>query len=708
MSIASPSPIQITKKQQRKLQFSLTKPNFISQFNNNKYAIQLNRKAQTPTRRSFPNQTLIRNKSRTPINENTPKTIFTKKGCGTTLKAIHVNIKQLPSQRTFNNVKQKSKKIIKAMPSHVLTHKTNSLSYSHLSSSRNNEHDEGVKRVITKSRSPSANNIWKSGSSNSKSNNKHIMKYNNNNNTNDLSSSSSMTTHNNNNNSSSNRNSNYKCKTNVEKIKIRRRILSPTLMDSNNTVVNKTISSNPRFIDGSSSNKKYNHNSSNHHKQLSDFTISPNIKNNKTKPSSTIKTSSSLTTKNTIKSKSPILSTTKTHNKSRHTTTIVKKANSISVPIHPKHKEPHFLLSNTNTKDINRISISQSINPIKINKTPKKEYPNRVSLFLDKANNDQQPLHNKLPHKKLGISKSTTSIKLITKLESITKKGFSGQGIKKVNQDNLFIYPNLNNEPTTIYIGVCDGHGINGHEVSQYISLSLPKQMHNQFQLKNIPNISTYNSKKLHAIISDVFIKLNSEIILNKSIDTTFSGSTCVSLILTPTKLICANAGDSRCIVGKYTPHNNNWFSRELSHDHKPHINEEKQRIILSGGRIEAYKDENGNYIGPERVWVCNGDVPGLAMSRSFGDDVAQSVGVISSPEIIEMDIKDEDKFIVIASDGVWEFISSQECVDIVKDFYIQNDAQGAVSFLYKEASRRWIMEEEVIDDITVIIGFLQ
>lgn len=708
MSIASPSPIQITKKQ-RKLQFSLTKQNFISQFNNNKYTIQFNRKAQTPTRRSFPNQTLIRNKSRTPINENTPKTIFAKKGSGTTVKAIHVNIKQLPSQRTFNNVKQKSKKIIKAMPSHVLTHKTNSLSYSHLSSSRNNEHDEGVKRVITKSRSPSANNIWKSSSSSNSKSNKHIMKYNNNNNnTNDLSSSSSMTTHNNGS-SASNRNSNYKCKTNVEKIKIRRRILSPTLMDSNNTIVNKTISSNSRFIDGGSSsnsnNKKYQSNHCHHHKQLSDFTISPNIKNTKTKLSSSSLTT---TTKNTVKSKSPILSTTKTHNKSRHTTTIVKKANSISVPIHPKHKEPHFLLSNTNTNtNTNRISISQSINPIKINKTPKKEYPNRVSLLLDKATNDQ-PLHNKHPHKKLGISKSTTSIKLITKLESITKKGFSGKGIKKVNQDNLFIYPNLNNEPTTIYIGVCDGHGINGHEVSQYISLSLPKQMHNQFQLKNITNISTYNSKKLHAIISDVFIKLNSEIILNKSIDTTFSGSTCVSLILTPTKLICANAGDSRCIVGKYTTHNNNWFSRELSHDHKPHINEEKQRIILSGGRIEAYKDENGNYIGPERVWVCNGDVPGLAMSRSFGDDVAQSVGVISSPEIIEMDIKDEDKFIVIASDGVWEFISSQECVDIVKDFYIQNDAQGAVSFLYKEASRRWIMEEEVIDDITVIIGFLQ
>jgi serine/threonine protein phosphatase PrpC len=48
-------------------------------------------------------------------------------------------------------------------------------------------------------------------------------------------------------------------------------------------------------------------------------------------------------------------------------------------------------------------------------------------------------------------------------------------------------------------------------------------------------------------------------------------------------------------------------------------------------------------------------------MSRSFGDEVAASVGVIAEPEIIEYTLKEEDKFFILASDGIWEFISSNE-----------------------------------------------
>ena len=68
----------------------------------------------------------------------------------------------------------------------------------------------------------------------------------------------------------------------------------------------------------------------------------------------------------------------------------------------------------------------------------------------------------------------------------------------------------------------------------------------------------------------------------------------------------------------------------------------------------------------------------------------------------------EEDKFIILASDGIWEFISSNECVDIVKDYYIDKDINGAINFLFREASKRWIIKEEVVDDITLIIIFLE
>lgn len=59
------------------------------------------------------------------------------------------------------------------------------------------------------------------------------------------------------------------------------------------------------------------------------------------------------------------------------------------------------------------------------------------------------------------------------------------------------------------------------------------------------------------------------------------------------------------------------------------------------------------------RVWLKDQELPGLAMSRSLGDQVAHSVGVSSIPEITEYILELEDKFVVIATDGVWEFLTN-------------------------------------------------
>ena len=102
-------------------------------------------------------------------------------------------------------------------------------------------------------------------------------------------------------------------------------------------------------------------------------------------------------------------------------------------------------------------------------------------------------------------------------------------------------------------------------------------------------------------------------------------------------------------------------------------------------------------------------DMPGLAMTRSFGDYFASTAGTICEPEVTEHYFKEEDKFIIIASDGLFEFIESEEIVNIVKDYYLKNDIVGCCEYLYKESCRRWIQEEEdTIDDITIIIVFFE
>ena len=62
----------------------------------------------------------------------------------------------------------------------------------------------------------------------------------------------------------------------------------------------------------------------------------------------------------------------------------------------------------------------------------------------------------------------------------------------------------------------------------------------------------------------------------------------------------------------------------------------------------------------------------------------------------------------IIWSDGIWEFISSQECVDITSLYYEKNDLKGCCQYLYAEWSMRWLKKEEVIDDITLILVFFE
>lgn len=94
--------------------------------------------------------------------------------------------------------------------------------------------------------------------------------------------------------------------------------------------------------------------------------------------------------------------------------------------------------------------------------------------------------------------------------------------------------------------------------------------------------------------------------------------------------------------------------------------------------------------MGPQRVWLAHEDVPGLAMSRSLGDYVAQSVGVIPDPEILEYEITPDDLFLVIASDGVWEFMPNEEVAKIALPFYSKSAPEAAANALVKEAYKKW------------------
>ena len=164
-------------------------------------------------------------------------------------------------------------------------------------------------------------------------------------------------------------------------------------------------------------------------------------------------------------------------------------------------------------------------------------------------------------------------------------------------------------------------------------------------------------------------------------------------------KLITANVGDSRGIIikgDKVIP---------LSIDQKPNDENEMKRIIKNGGEVSQY-EEDGIKSGPYRVWKKGEMYPGIAMSRSIGDLLASTLGVIPEPEFIEMDIDKDTKFAVLASDGVWEFLDNKKVKDLVMPFYKKNDPEGACKLLISESTKWWNEEDIVVDDITVICLF--
>ena len=195
-------------------------------------------------------------------------------------------------------------------------------------------------------------------------------------------------------------------------------------------------------------------------------------------------------------------------------------------------------------------------------------------------------------------------------------------------------------------------------------------------------------------------------IISNKNINIDFSGSTCASLLFSKYSIISANIGDSRAIKGQLI--NNKWSYEILTRDHKPKEKDEAERIIKLNGYIHPLILDDGRYNGPLRVWIKEGKFPGLSMTRVIGDKLFKSIGVSSEPEIKIIPYKNYDKFVIIASDGLWDYVSNNEAVQIVSHYYIKNDCDSAVLRLYEIAYNKWINNERYIDDISIIVVFLE
>ncbi len=279
-----------------------------------------------------------------------------------------------------------------------------------------------------------------------------------------------------------------------------------------------------------------------------------------------------------------------------------------------------------------------------------------------------------------------------------TQAGNDPGGMQKDNQDSCVVKERLGGQDV-IFFGVFDGHGYDGGKVSQAVVRSLPEL---------IQNSESYKKGDFPEAFRQTFPEANEEVKAMQHIDTMLSGSTGITaLVHGDGEMMIGNLGDSRCVIGGVDSKGET-YAKALSTDHKPTIPEEGERILSCNGRTCPYICD-GEPIGPVRVWLMEEDMPGLCMSRSFGDEVAASVGVIDEPEITSHKCTPTDKYVLLMSDGIFEFIEDDELIQIVNQFAKAGNTPREVGRkLVREARRRWnIEEDDVVDDCTVIVAYL-
>ncbi|CAI5492095.1 unnamed protein product [Closterium sp. Naga37s-1] len=208
--------------------------------------------------------------------------------------------------------------------------------------------------------------------------------------------------------------------------------------------------------------------------------------------------------------------------------------------------------------------------------------------------------------------------------------------------------------------------------------------------------------------LTDGFLAVHDAALEETSFNCNISGTTAVVAHLYKQRLAVAWVGDSRAVLARRREggERDDLMAVRLSADHKPNNDEERARIEASEGSVQQDVDENGDDVGPFRVWMKTGPMLGLAMSRSLGDKLAHTVGVSATPEVVVRRLDQSDAFLVLGSDGLWEYVGDDEAIGVV---VAAGSIEAGVKALLALAKERWLTKDGAgyVDDITaLVVGF--
>lgn len=255
---------------------------------------------------------------------------------------------------------------------------------------------------------------------------------------------------------------------------------------------------------------------------------------------------------------------------------------------------------------------------------------------------------------------------------------FATRGGRETMEDTHFLLPQMCHEKDIHLFGIFDGH--RGAAAAQFSARALPGFL----------QTSGYMCSPSEALI-EAFIKTDvtfrNQLLVHRKLKRIIQknchpGCTAVAALIVRDKLFVANAGDCRTILSR------GGHPFPMTKEHVASCPDERTRVKKNGLEVKWQVDTWR--VGPAALQV----------TRSIGDDDLKPA-VTASPEIMETALSAEDEFLVMASDGLWDVMSNEQVISIIKDTV--KEPTMCSKRLATEA-----VERGSRDNITVIVVFLR
>ncbi|MBA0552763.1 hypothetical protein Golob_023542 [Gossypium lobatum] len=215
------------------------------------------------------------------------------------------------------------------------------------------------------------------------------------------------------------------------------------------------------------------------------------------------------------------------------------------------------------------------------------------------------------------------------------------RGRREAMEDRFSASVELQGDTKQAFFGIFDGHG--GAKAAEFAAQKLEKNILDQV-------ITRRDNTAVMDAVKQGYLKTDAEFFMEDSA----GGTCCLTALIQNGDLVVSNAGDCRAVLSR------SGTAEPLTSDHRPSREDERSRIQNLGGYVDLCRG----------VWRIEGS---LAVSRGIGDRHLKQ-WVIAEPETKIVSIKPDCEFLILASDGLWDKVSNQEAVDIVRPSFIGTD----------------------------------